>query len=97
MTDAEQKLWFRLRQRQLGGVRFRRQVPLGPYIADFLSCEAKVVIEVDGGQHYMPESTDPTRDRWMMSEGYRVLRFSNLEVLNHIEVVVQTIIDHLEE
>ena len=51
MTDAEQKLWFRLRQRQLGGVRFRRQVPLGPYIADFLSYEAKVVIEVDGGQH----------------------------------------------
>ncbi|MCI0599174.1 MAG: DUF559 domain-containing protein [Beijerinckiaceae bacterium] len=94
MTEPESKLWKALRWRiPLKGTHFRRQVSLGPYIADFCSYGAKVVIEVDGEQH----GTDGARERdaaraaFMEAQGYRVLRFSNREVMLHIEMVLDTI------
>jgi very-short-patch-repair endonuclease len=89
MTDAEFELWKHLKNKQLG-VRFRRQSPIGNYIVDFVSFEAKLVIEVDGGQH--AESTkDGSRDKYLKSQGFRVLRFWNNEVLGNIEGVLDKI------
>lgn len=72
MTDAERFLWSRLRRRFLGA-KFRRQVPLGPFIVDFACMRSKLVIEVDGGQH-LESSTDAARDWWLAENGFRVLR-----------------------
>ena len=78
-TDAERRLWRHLRRKGLNGLRFRRQAPIGPYIVDFY-CEARsLVIEVDGGQH--GASADAARDAWLVSHGYRVLRFWNNDLL----------------
>ena len=89
MTDAERKLWHALRSR---GVRakFRRQVPLGPYIADFVSFDAKIIVEVDGGQH-ASSVTDQERARYFVNRGYRVLRFWNSDVLSNLDGVLETI------
>jgi very-short-patch-repair endonuclease len=70
-TDAEIRLWSRLRRRQLQGFRFRRQHPLGPYVVDFFCAAAKLVIEVDGGQH---AEDSAIRTRWIEAQGYRVVR-----------------------
>ena len=86
MTKAEMKLWNRLRRKQLG-VIFRRQYPIGDYIADFVSFDAKVVVEVDGGQH-ADSKTDASRDKWFVSRGFKVLRFWNNDVLKNIEAVI---------
>ena len=91
MTDAERKLWHRLRQRQLEGLRFRRQVPCGPYIADFLCIDARLVIEVDGSQHGS-DHYDERRDEWFRSQGYRVLRFWNNDVLQRMDGVLTAIL-----
>lgn len=74
-TDAESILWGHLRLRQVGGYKFRRQRPIGPYFVDFVCLEKRVVIEVDGGQHYEQRSYDHRRDAWLKKEGFRVLRF----------------------
>jgi very-short-patch-repair endonuclease len=71
MTDAESKLWRYLRLRQLEGHKFRRQVPIGPYIADFVCLKAQLVIEVDGGQHAEAQAYDSRRDDFMRGQGYR--------------------------
>jgi very-short-patch-repair endonuclease len=93
-TDAEMKLWFGLRDRRLGGFKFVRQESIGPYVADFVCRERKVVIEVDGGQHV--ESTrDQVRDAYLVSEGYRVSRFWNSDVLGNIDGVLETILSLL--
>ena len=89
MTDAELKLWYHLRNRKVG-VKFRRQYPIGNYIVDFVSFEARLVVEVDGGQHAESES-DKVRDRWMESQGFKILRFWNNEVLGNIEGVLDVI------
>jgi len=89
-TDAESKLWQYLRNRQLSGVKFRRQVPLGRYVVDFLSDAQKLIIELDGGHHNV--DTDRERTEWLESEGYRVIRFWNNEVTDNIEGVLA----HLE-
>ncbi|MDJ0950228.1 MAG: endonuclease domain-containing protein [Alphaproteobacteria bacterium] len=94
-TEAEKLLWSRLRLRQIGGVRFRRQVPIGPYVVDFASHEAKLIIEVDGGQHASNQEMDGRRTRWLESEGYRVIRFWNNEVLANTEAVLHSIDDCL--
>jgi len=94
MTDAEKRLWYRLRRRQLANWRFRRQVPIGTYIVDFACLEAMLIIEVDGSQHLESES-DCSRDRWLHGEGYRVLRFWNDDVLARIESVLTEILDVL--
>jgi very-short-patch-repair endonuclease len=87
MTDAERRLWQGLRGRQMGGRKFRRQFPLGPYIVDFVCLEARLIIEVDGGQH-LDSPKDKLRDAWLVAEGYRVLRFWNHEVRGETEVVL---------
>ncbi len=90
MTDAERRLWQALRAHRFRGIGFRRQVPLGPYIADFVCHTLKLAIEVDGGQH-SGSVQDARRDDWMAQEGYRVLRFWNNEVLGNLEGVLDRI------
>jgi very-short-patch-repair endonuclease len=94
-TEAEIRLWSRLRGKQLEGFRFRRQQPIGPYVVDFFCPAAKLVIEVDGGQHSERERQDAARSRWIEGRGYRVLRFWNNEVLANTEGVVAAIIEAL--
>ena len=90
-TDAEKRLWSHLRRREIAGIRFRRQVSIGPYIVDFASHEAKLVIEVDGGQHDRGSAEERARTRRIQQDGFRVLRFWNSEVLGNIEGVVLSI------
>ena len=93
MTDAERHIWARLRMKQLNGYQFYRQKPVGDYIVDFYCPRAKLVIEVDGGQHFSDEMTkyDRIRDEYMSSLGLRVLRFTNTDVLTDIEGVMESI------
>jgi len=91
MTDAEVRLWWRLRRWQMGGQRFRRQVPTGPYILDFVCLKARLVIEVDGGQHATTVEADNQRTAWLESRGFRVLRFWNHDVLHDTNGVLETI------
>lgn len=91
-TDAEGKLWYLLRNRRLAGYKFKRQFPIGPFIADFACAELKLIIEADGGQHADRQSYDERRTRWLESEGWRVLRFWNNEVLENIEGVTETVL-----
>jgi very-short-patch-repair endonuclease len=91
MTEAEKKLWQRLRLRQPDGYRFRRQVPIGRFIADFVCHEARLVVEIDGGQHDPSSELEAHRTRFLESEGYRVLRFWNNEMLSNLDGV-QTVI-----
>jgi very-short-patch-repair endonuclease len=88
-TKAEQIIWRAVRAHRLLGVSFRRQTPIGPYIVDFVSHSAKLVIELDGGQHYEAghEARDARRDNFLRSRGFRVLRFSNYEVMTNLEGV----------
>src|SRR5262249_55035908 len=81
MTDAERRLWARLRRTRPDGHRLRRQVPIGPYIADFACHAVKVIIEVDGGQHSAEKAYDDRRTAWLEARGYRVLRYWNSDVL----------------
>ncbi len=90
-TDAERRLWRHLRQKQIAGFRFRRQQPIGPYIVDFFCPEARLVLEVDGGQHGVREATDEVRTEWLRARGYRVLRFWNNNVLQNTEGVLHRI------
>jgi very-short-patch-repair endonuclease len=91
MTDAERLLWMQLRAHRLDGLRFRRQTPIGQYIVDFVCHERRLVIELDGGQH-ADSQRDVTRDRWLESKGYRVLRFWNSDVFKNREGVLETIV-----
>ena len=90
-TDAEQLLWYKLRSRQVYGFKFRRQFMLAPYIADFCCEEARLVIELDGGQHAETEAADATRTGFFERRGYRVIRFWNNDVLTNIEGVLEVI------
>ena len=90
MTDAERHLWRALRMRQISGHRFRRQFPLGPYIVDFVCLASRRAIEVDGGQH-SNNVHDAYRDAWLASQGFRVLRFWNNDVLGNLAGVVDAI------
>jgi len=96
-TDAELKLWKHLRNRLTYGEKFRRQQPIGKYIVDFVCAERKLVVEVDGGQHSENVAYDSERTAWLESEGYRVLRFWNNEVLKDADVVLEVIIRVLNE
>jgi very-short-patch-repair endonuclease len=89
-TPAEHKLWQALRKRQTGGMKFRRQVPLGPFIADFYCSTARLVVEVDGISH-IDSRTDARRDAWMKSQGIDLLRISNHDVLSNLAGVVVAI------
>jgi very-short-patch-repair endonuclease len=96
MTDAERKLWFALRDRRFANFKFRRQAPVGPFIADFICYTTRVVVEVDGGQH-ADSSTDDRRDRWFAANDFLVLRFWNNDVLSSLEGVLTSILDTLRE
>ncbi|WP_158815662.1 endonuclease domain-containing protein [Methylocapsa sp. S129] len=94
-TDAECKLWFRLRNRRLNGVKFVRQAPVGPYFADFACRESKLIVELDGSQH-ADSAHDAKRDAFLLSQGYSVLRFWNADALRAIDSVCETIFAALE-
>jgi very-short-patch-repair endonuclease len=91
-TPAERKLWHALRDRRMQSLKFRRQAPVGPYVADFLCIAHRLVVEVDGSQH-AESAKDEKRDAWLMREGYRVMRFWNHEILRNQEGVLATIAD----
>ena len=95
-TDAERKLWFRLRDRRLNGLKFRRQMPVGRYVADFCCEAARLIVEVDGGQHAEQLEQDADRTKALEAMGYLVLRFWNNDVLQNIDGVVETIVMTLQ-
>jgi very-short-patch-repair endonuclease len=97
LTPAERKLWAVLRGDQLNGASFRRQHAIGPYIADFCSIKAKLIIELDGSQHLEQEEYDAERTKYLETQGYKVLRFWNNEVLNNLDGVILAITYALEE
>jgi very-short-patch-repair endonuclease len=94
MTRDELRLWQHLRKPGLEGLRFRRQAPIGAYIVDFFCPERKLIVEVDGDQHGFEagEAHDLQRDAWLRDRGYRVLRFSNRDVMTNLNGVCDTII-----
>lgn len=91
MTPAETLLWGRLRRKQLNGLKFRRQHPLGPFIADFYCAACRLVVEVDGDVHASQQERDEVRTEQFEAHGYRVIRFDNDDVLNDIEGVLAAI------
>ena len=91
MTDAERLLWRHLRNRELGGWKFRRQYPVTPHIVDFICVDKNIVIEVDGGQHAENEDSDLQRSAFLNKMGYRVFRFWNNQVLQETEAVLEAI------
>ncbi|MCY3829449.1 MAG: endonuclease domain-containing protein [Rhodospirillaceae bacterium] len=90
-TDAEKRLWYFLHKKQLDGLRFKRQEPIGKFVANFVCTSLRLVIEVDGGQHGVEVEKDAARTAWLESQGYIVIRFWNNEVMNNIEGVLATI------
>jgi very-short-patch-repair endonuclease len=90
MTEAERRLWYFLRAHRFAGMKFKRQALIGRYIVDFVSFQKRLVVEVDGGQHAESED-DLRRARWLESEGFRILRFWNNEVLNNTGGVLDAI------
>ena len=92
-TPAEARFWFHAKNRGIGGMKFRRQVPIGPFIADFLCQEARLIVEIDGGQHR--EARDAKRDAFLKASGFRVLRFWNSDVMADMSAVVDTILAEL--
>jgi len=97
-TDAERKLWYKLRELKALGYHFRRQVPFRSYILDFVEHSAKLVIELDGGQHGEDahRSRDEIRDSMLRSEGYRVMRFWNADVLTDADLVTEYLLAELK-
>jgi very-short-patch-repair endonuclease len=96
MTDAERKLWYAFRDRRFANFKFRRQVPIGPFVADYVCYDARVVVEVDGGQHAESRS-DERRDRWFAENGFVVLRFWNNDVLKNREGVLISVLETLHQ
>ena len=99
MTDAERKLWAVLRYNQVNGFRFRRQQPIGPYVADFYCPAALLIVELDGDQHGSDRGMahDLARTRWLEQRGYRVLRFANVEVFKERTRVMDAICRALDD
>src|SRR5690349_16535782 len=92
-TDAERLIWNALRAHRLNDASFRRQTPIGPYIADFVCHAARLIVELDGGQHFENEQMkrDARRDEFLVSKGFRVLRFNNHDVMTNRQGVLETI------
>jgi very-short-patch-repair endonuclease len=96
-TDAERHLWQFLRNRQLGGYKFRRQHPLPPYTVDFVCLERRLIVELDGGQHAEAIAYDAARTDYLEQSGYLVLRFWNDEALSNTQEVLTRMLQKLEE
>jgi len=94
-TDVERVFWLEVRDRRLNGFKFRRQATVGPYVADFLCVEARLIVELDGGQHNAKAEAGRTAS--LKERGYRVLRFWNNDVVENIEGVLMTVVDALHE
>ena len=94
-TDAENWLWRNLRNRELGGWKFRRQYWIGKYVVDFVCVEKKLIIELDGGQRALQVEQDDQRSKFLKEKGYQVIRFWNNEVLLEGEAVLNVILSHL--
>lgn len=94
MTDAEQLLWRHLRAHRLNGQKFRRQQPIGSYVVDFVHLGSKLIVEADGGQHSQSES-DVVRDEWLTSQGFKIMRFWNNDILSNTDAVLTAILDAL--
>ena len=94
-TDAEKQLWKMLRNRQLGGFKFRRQLVIGNYIADFACLKQRLIIEADGGQHGESRA-DETRDAWFRAQGFSIVRFWNTDILENPEGVLEMILRHVD-
>ena len=99
MTNAERVLWTQLRAHRLNGLSFRRQVPVGSFIVDFVCHEHRLVIELDGGQHANEREAqhNQMRQAWLNTKGYRVLRFWNSDVLCHRDSVLETIVETIAQ
>ena len=97
LTDAESRLWQKLKRRQIATLKFRRQQPIGAFIVDFVCFERRVIVEVDGGQHAERVLYDEQRTRWLEAQGYLVLRYWNNDVLASTEAVAQAILDVVEQ
>lgn len=96
LTDAEQKLWQKLRHKQINDHKFRRQFVLGNYIVDFICLDKRLIVEVDGGQHMDNVDYDLHRDEWLKSQNFKALRFWNNQVLNEIDSVLEVISQNLK-
>lgn len=94
-TTVEKLLWKKLRNRQLCHFKFRRQVPIGPFIVDFFCYEANLIIELDGGIHALHINHDKKREEYLQKEGYRILRFENHKIVEDIHSVIETIVELL--
>ena len=97
MTQAEVKLWAYLRARRMKGVHFRNQHAIGNYVVDFCAPRRKLIIELDGGQHLEQEEYDQERTKYLETQGFRVIRFWNNDVMNNIEGVILAIINTLKD
>ena len=91
-TDAEIRLWHHLRDRRLAGFKFRRQLPIGPYFADFGCAQRRLIIELDGGQHAEQAAPDARRSAYLNEQGYTVIRFWNDQVLKETDAVLEEIL-----
>lgn len=94
-TDAERLLWSHVRAHRLNGYKFKRQQPTGRFVVDFVCFDARLIVEVDGGQHSEAAAKDSARDSALAAQGFRVLRLWNNEVLGNIDGVLQRIVDFL--
>jgi very-short-patch-repair endonuclease len=98
MTEAERLIWSKIRRKQIGDLQFYRQKNIGHYIVDFYCPKGKLIVEIDGGQHYDGEGMkkDQEGGRYLQMLGFTVLRFSDIDVLKNIDGVVERILDHLK-
>jgi very-short-patch-repair endonuclease len=94
LTPAERILWRWLRNRQIDGLKFRRQFPIGNYITDFCCIEKKLVVEIDGGSHLEQEEYDKMRTEWLEEQGFHVIRFSNEMIYKQLDSVIDVIRVH---
>jgi very-short-patch-repair endonuclease len=96
MTEAEWRLWQALRGKRFEGYKFRRQVPVGSYVADFQCFDRRLIVELDGS-HHLGSARDARRDAWLAAQGFRVLRFPNIAVFEALDGTLLAILDALKE
>jgi very-short-patch-repair endonuclease len=98
MTEAERRIWMRLRAHRFLGMPFRRQAPIGPYIVDFVSFDARLIVEIDGGQHASTHAKrDQKRDAWLREQGFTVRRYWNNDIFSNLDGVLQDIVAACEQ